>query len=842
MSNKGPFHVTQAVVNNSAHQTSPRPPLHGSASTFDRRGARAGEHAARPPARFSSLRSQEIVNHKQEPWGNTLLAQRYPISGNSYFWRTAYKAYEMLKQQAHRVDFGDLVLLPVKLLEGNDAIRAQLQGTYDHVLVDEYQDVNRSSVRLLAALRGDGKNLWAVGDAKQSIYRFRGASSFNMARFGKADFAGGKRGRLKRNYRSVSEIVDTFSAFAAGMKVGGADSALEADRGGGGNKPELRTVDRAEQQAVELADAIEGMRQAGRSYRDQAVLVTGQEKLSALGQELERLGVPVLFLGSLFERPEVKDLFALLTLLTDRRAMGLVRVGCWPEFQMPMADVAAVLDLIRAGQRAPAEWLKDQSALAGVSSQGRKALADLAAALDGFDQRSSPWETLTMVLLDRTRIAARIAGSSEVTDRAKGIAIWQLMNFVRAQPPVPGLPIVRLLERVRRLVRLGDDRDLRQLPACAQGIDAVRLMTIHGAKGLEFPVVHLPGMNADTIPRSPATPPCLPPDGMVEGAAESALEAFRAGQAEEYECLFYVALSRARDRLITYAPTQKSNGQARPLSPFIERLRPFFTQRHVTPARELPSAPETAAIELSINGSLRFDAHKIALYEVCPRRFFYTHILQIGGRRTQTAFMQMHEAVRTVFQGVLAGDAPIVDDAELDRKITEAFAANGLAEHGYVTDYKAFAVSMLRYFLSSRHGHTPEAPTSLRLDFGKEEILVRPDDVLVRPDGVRTLRSIRTGHQPSTDDDDVGAAAFLLAAQKAFPGAIVELVYLSDQTVRPLTLTAKKLQNRHDKLIGFLQDIRSGRFPADAAGRRCPGCPAFFVCGPTPPGILSKNF
>ncbi|MFX6254450.1 UvrD-helicase domain-containing protein, partial [Acinetobacter baumannii] len=83
----------------------------------------------------------------------------------------------------------------------------------DHVLVDEYQDVNRSSVRLLSALRPDGRNLWMVGDAKQSIYRFRGASSFNITRFGKEDFAGGNRGRLKRNYRSVPEIVASFSSF-----------------------------------------------------------------------------------------------------------------------------------------------------------------------------------------------------------------------------------------------------------------------------------------------------------------------------------------------------------------------------------------------------------------------------------------------------------------------------------------------------------------------------------------------------------------------------------------------------------------------------------------------------
>lgn len=753
-----------------------------------------------------------------------------------------YEAYETLKRQAYCVDFGDLVSMPVRLLEGEAAIRTHLQDRYHHVLVDEYQDVNRSSVRLLAALRRDGDNLWVVGDAKQSIYRFRGASSFNMTRFGTEDFVGGTRGRLKRNYRSVEEVVNAFSTFAVHMKAGDDDSGLEADRGISGHQPELRTADRAEQEIVALADAIEEMCRAGYAYRDQAVLCTGNEKLSTLGQNLERLGIPVLFLGSLFERPEVKDLLSLLSVLTDRRAMGLIRVACWSEFAMPIAEVAAVFDYLRGEAGAPGEWIRDLSAIPGLSEIGRKALSDLATALEGFDQTALPWTVLATLLLDRTRIAARIAGSADIAERTRGVAIWQLMNFLRVQPSGHGLPILRLLDRVRRLVRLGDDRDLRQLPAAAQGIDAVRLMTIHGAKGLEFPVVHVPGLNADTIPRTPPVPLCQPPEGMLEGGQGSALEIFRSGQAEEQECLFYVALSRARDRLFIYAPTQKSNGNNRPLSPFLDRLGRGLLQRHVSPARNLPPAPEAADVELLIDGGLRFSASQIALYESCPRRFFYTHILQIGGRRIATAFMQMHEAVRTVFQAIITSDALIIGDNDLEHRIAEAFAAHGLAEHGYVNEYKTFALTMVRYFVSIREGHTPETPTALSLTFGEEQIVVRPDDVLVRSDGGRTLRRVQTGHLRSTESKDVGAAAFVLAARQVFPDAVVELVHLADQVTRPLTLSPKELRNRRDKLVGFLQDIRHGRFPAAPSAHTCPGCPAFFVCGATPSGGLPKKF
>lgn len=751
-----------------------------------------------------------------------------------------YAAYEKLKRKAACIDFGDLVSLPVGLLESVPSIREHFQNLYEHVLVDEYQDVNRSSIRLLAALRREGRNLWAVGDVKQSIYRFRGASSFNIPRFGRTDFVGGKRGRLNRNYRSVGEIVDAFSSFAVGMKAGDAESGLEADRGDSGKRPELRSMPESDQQTGAIADAVEEMRQSGYRYRDQAILCTGNEKLSTLALELERVGIPVLFLGSLFERPEVKDLFALLTILTDPRAIGLVRVACWPQFMMPMPDVAVVLEHLRERDVKPGEWLDDQELIARLSGEGQVGVRALSTALSGLDRQSQPWKILATVLLDRTRVVAGIGASVSLADRTRGMAIWQLMNFIRVQPQGRGLPITRLLDRVRRLLRLGDDRDLRHLPKAAQGVEAVRLMTIHGAKGLEFPVIHIPGMNADTLPRTGAAPPCMPPDGMIEGCEGNAIEIFRAGEAEEQECLFFVAISRARDRLLLYAPTRKSGRQSRP-SPFLEKLGRVLLQQTVGVQRTVRPSAEAADIQLAVEGGMQLNGHQLALYESCPRRFFYTHVLRVGGRRTVTMFMQMHEAVRVVFQSVVAGEE--TPSAEiLGQKVGEEFAKQGLVEYGFEADYKELAMAMLRYFVSTRDKHRPEIPAALSLNFGEEQIIVMPDDVLVRSDGARVFRKIRTGHAGSKESEDVSAAAFVLAARQVFPDAVVEVVHLADETATPVSLTQRQLENRREKLAEFLVQIRQGRFPANPSTYMCPGCPAFFICGPTPAGVLPKKF
>ncbi|WP_407792376.1 UvrD-helicase domain-containing protein [Pigmentiphaga litoralis] len=746
-----------------------------------------------------------------------------------------YARYEEIKAASGCVDFGDLIMQPVLLLERDEAVRTQLQSDYDHVLVDEYQDVNRSSVRLLTALKPTGENLWVVGDAKQSIYRFRGASSFNMARFGREDFPEGIRDDLDINYRSTSKIVGAFSTFAATMSAADGPTALEADRAADCAPPEVITVSEGSLLTSALADSIEQFRAAGFRYRDQAVLCRGNDRLSDTGQELERAGVPVLFLGSLFERTEIKDLVAVLLLLVDKRAMGLVRTACWPEFAMTFEDVIRVFEHLRSTEAQPGAW---REGAPDVTPAGQAALADLSAALNGFDASSQPWTVLATLLLDRTRLPARIASSASVLDQAQGIAIWQFMNFARVQPKGQGLPIQRLADRVRRLLRLRDDRDLRQLPAAAQGIDAVRLMTIHGAKGLEFPVVHMVGVNQDSIPGAIRPSKCPPPTGMVTGGEGNPDEIARAAHNEEQECLFYVAMSRARDHLMFYGATAKSNGTSRPLSKFLDRIG-AVSRRLVTPLTVLPPAPDVAPIPLVFFGTPRFSSEAVSLYESCERRFLYTHLLQVGGRRRMSAFMLMHEAIREVYRKVVAQEA--ASTGQCEALLAEAFVTQGLHEHGYVEDYRAIANTMLGYYLDSRVGAEVEAPTALRITFDNHEVEVRPDEVLIR-DGVRTLRRVKTGHASSQEGKDVGAAAFVLAARAAFPDAVVELVSLADAEATPLVFSAKVLSNQQVKLGNILRDIRGGNFRAKASDMTCPNCPAFFVCGAVPPGTLSKNF
>ncbi|NKX32790.1 UvrD-helicase domain-containing protein, partial [Alteromonadaceae bacterium A_SAG1] len=211
-----------------------------------------------------------------------------------------YQVYETLLQRTDSVDFGDLVSLPVRLVESEPEVQQLLASRHKHILVDEYQDVNRASVRLIKAIAGEGKQLWVVGDSRQSIYRFRGASSINMKRFTE-DFPGAQVAGLDINYRSSSEIVDLYRHFSTNMRAsqGALPLQLQAHHGSLGKRPELRVATTPDDEIAVLAAAIMEKKSQGVEYKDQAILCTSNNRLSEIAASLEALGLPVLYLGSL---------------------------------------------------------------------------------------------------------------------------------------------------------------------------------------------------------------------------------------------------------------------------------------------------------------------------------------------------------------------------------------------------------------------------------------------------------------------------------------------------------------------------------------------------------------
>jgi len=756
---------------------------------------------------------------------------------------SVYELYEKAKVARQAVDFGDLIMLPTLLLEQDEAVRAATRLRHRHMLVDEYQDVNRASVRLVKALAGDGKHLWVVGDARQSIYRFRGASSANMAAFA-ADFPGAVSEPLEINYRSTQNVIDAYSAFAKGMAMPADLAALKlvASRDESGDIPEIRGFNTPDDEAAGIAASIRQLEKNGVSLRDQAVLCRTNPRIDEIARALEARGIPVLHLGSLFEREEIRDLLSLLTLATDRFGAGLVRICAMPRYQTPIQDVKRMLDHLRGGDKPALLRLDELSGLSGLSSQASATIKRLASDCASLKPAQGAWDYLTTILLDRSDWVRSLGASTGIADRMRGIAIWQFLNFLREQSPVSkGSPIHTMLDRVRNLVLLAEERDLRQVPEAALQMNAVRLMTIHASKGLEFEAVHLPGLVVTGIPAKYHGSRCPPPENMIAGATGSVAEQGRLAHEHEEECLFFVAMSRARTRLRLYFTKLQDNGKTRNPSPFLARVETKMRRIDTAPTLPLPVQPPPTNVQVTLPGDWSLTDRRVTSYERCPRRFFYTHVLGIGTARRATSFERTHSCIYELIDWlceIRLSSNPSRE--ETHSAFNEIWAKQGPTDPAYAADYLDLARNLVDGLIATGAGRRFREAKPLAIDFTNGRILVEAAEIAERSDGVILVRRIRSGHRGEKEFEKLEYFLYQRAAVQHFGAqTVVEAIHLTDnEAVDVPPLSPTQVTNRVKKTENLLGGINGGAFDPTPDAFTCPRCPHFFICAATPEGDL----
>ncbi len=756
-----------------------------------------------------------------------------------------YDLYEEALRKHGGVDFGDLIMRPTQLLEDDKAVRIGVQLRHRHVLVDEYQDVNRARARLLKTVAGNSKRLWVVGDARQSIYRFRGSSSENMARFG-SDYPDSVTDHLGVNYRSTEQIVHSFVAVAP--HIGASNDMLtlelEANRRKGPSRPEIRRFETLNEEAEGVAASIRQLEEAGVRLRDQAILCRTNRRLNEIASALEMRGIPVLHLGSLFEREEVRDLLAVLSLAVDPFGDALVRVGAMPRYGLMLQHVHNVSRFLRSLQEPALAGLAKAGQAPGLSTSGRKGIKRLAADLNGLCSSTNAWKFLAIFLFDHTDVAKELGCATSVMECMRAAAVWQFLNLVREQSPVGmGLPIQRTLDRVRQLVLLPEERDLRQVPAAALHLDAVRLMTVHGSKGLEFEAVHLPGLTVASFPSSNRGERCPPPRDMIDGSGNaSPREVAKRAHIDEEECLFFVALSCARTHLRLYHARKHSNGSNRSPSSFLNWLSGRYVHEMINPLKlSLPTNTlRMQPVEVSWPTDWAVTDSRLGSYEKCPRRFFYTHALGLGGARKSTAFSRTHDCLYDFLRWL--ADARRMGEPDLDEAET-AFDAiwqtRGPAEHALAADYRRLAFRLIAALLKAGAGQSFHDAQPLAIDFPNGRVLVEPNELAEMSDGTVIIRLVRTGYKRSDEYDRLEYTLYHLAAQSQFGGnAIVQALHLTDETHEPVVISGTKLGNRWKKSDTMLSGIASGEFPPKVDAVTCPRCPYFFICPSVPNGTL----
>ena len=742
-----------------------------------------------------------------------------------------FAAYEGLLEKQGVVDFADLIVKPARLLQDDPEVGEALRAQYEWILVDEYQDVNRASGVVLKLLAGARRNVWAVGDARQSIYRFRGASPANIRSF-EDDFEGAKRLSLEINYRSQAPVVELFTAFARDMKanVGGLPPTWESDRGRQDGEIRMEVATGLDAEAAGLAGEIERRRAQGVVYRDQAVLCRSHTYLARFASRLEALGTPVLYLGDLFERPEIRDLLALMSFTCEPERGGLLRVATFPEYGIPLEDVRTVLGFAAAEDLFPLQAIAQIDETPGITDAGKRRLASLRSHLD-FVRPGTPAAALLFeYLFTRSRYLDTVLGDDTVTGACKRVAIYQLLQFATEyQPTGDGNSRQQLLRWIRRLETFGDEKQLRQMPSSANGIDAVRLLTVHASKGLEFRAVHLPALGTSIFPANRKPTPCPPPDGML---SEDPLDS----HFEEEECLFFVAMSRARDflclsRAERYSESRKSS-HSRLLTGIAAHLPCVPDGPPSWDDAALAESEEAALVHLAADNE-EHKAEDLDQYIRCPRTYLYQRILHLSGARDDTAYVQFHRAVYSVLRWMGEVDTAIpVSGEEAVARLDAAWKETGPSDHPYATVYRDAGDNIVERAIARRASGAELLEADWLIARPEGRIRLRPDHVEIGADGP-IVRRLRTGRPPKKIDDDI-YALYLVGAKQELDGARVEALFLTTDEAKPVPMKETAIRNRLTKYDDAIAGIRAGRFAARPNDRTCPRCPQYFICSAIP--------
>jgi len=462
-----------------------------------------------------------------------------------------YAAYDEQCQREGVVDFAELLLRTFELLSRNEVLREHYRNRFRHILVDEFQDTNRLQYRWLKLLAGPKNIMFAVGDDDQSIYRFRGAHVGNMAEF-ERDFRVENVIRLEQNYRSHAHILAAANALIAHNKKRLGKNLWTS--AGQGEPVRIYEAQSDGYEASWLAEEVQALKRGGLRLADIGVLYRSNAQSRIIEHALFSNGIPYRVYGGLrfFERMEIKHALAYLRLVANPDDDGaFLRVANFPARGIGARSLEALQDAAKAGD---ASLYKAASGLSGKSGAALAAFLRLIESLKAETQGLLLPETVE-VMLERSGLVAYYKAERDGADRVENLS--ELVNAASAfvnegeEHDLPGFLAHAALES-------GENQ-------AAEGADALQLMTVHSAKGLEFHAVFITGLEEGLFPHEQSV---LEDDGL-----------------EEERRLMYVAITRARTRLyLSFAQTRMLHGQTRynVASRFLDEL-PEEAVKRLTP-------------------------------------------------------------------------------------------------------------------------------------------------------------------------------------------------------------------------------------------------------------------
>lgn len=506
-----------------------------------------------------ALPIKSVISEISRAKDNLLTPEDYELEYAAHDFRrkqiaTVYKSYQAHLKNSNALDFDDIIMQTVFLLRDHKDVREYYQNKFRYVSVDEFQDTNHAQFTLTALLCGGHKNIMVVGDDDQSIYRFRGAVIDNILGFDRK-YKNTRVIKLEQNYRSTSVILDAANAVIA-KNQGRKGKNLWTDRKDG-SKISLRLCDEQNSEARYIIEKISALVAAKKySFRDCAILYRTNAQSNIIERSFAKSGIPYRMLGGLRfnDRKEIRDIVAYLQFIVNPAdSERMKRIINEPKRGIGNTTVEGILAIAREEETGVFEVMQNADNYTALSRSASKlkVFAGIISSLRALLDTDISLEAFVNQVLDRSGYRQMLIDAGEEDkERLENIEEFisgaiEYENAMKNEEQEPTL--IGFLEE-NALVSDVDRYD--------ETADAVVMMTVHSAKGLEFPVVFLPGME----------------DGLFPGMQAVLGDA---SELEEERRLAYVALTRAKDMIfITHTKNRMLYGRTsyNPISRFVEEI------------------------------------------------------------------------------------------------------------------------------------------------------------------------------------------------------------------------------------------------------------------------------
>jgi len=808
-------------------------------------------------AAFAEKLAAELVGREQEEGYDVLVeeaAQQVELA-------ETYAAYQGLLVESGFVDFGDQITMTLRLFREHPTVLERYRQRFRYILVDEFQDTNYAQFELLKLLSSH-RNLTVCGDDDQSIYKFRGAAISNILGFQEA-FPEAEMIVLDQNYRSTQAILDSAYRLIQNnnpdrLEVRSSITKKLHSNSERGRAPLHHHFETLEEECDFVADAIATRHsEDDRPFSDFAVLVRSNAQADSFLRALNLSHIPWRFSGSrgLYDQEIIRSAIAFLRVLADPRdTLSLHYLASLDPYEVPAESLALATAYAQRQNKSLLQTFRILSNNAGFLDVTPDALERMGRLLGDLDvmlplsTKERTGELLFRYLSTQTGMIERLSNSSHPAD------IQRVQNLARLFSIVERFARVARYDRVAWFIDYLDDLieagDNPPVGDAQWDTDAVSVLTIHQAKGLEFPIVFLVGLVSGRFPSTNRSDPVPLPDGLVKDLV-SGSDFHR----QEERRLFYVGMTRAKDDV--YFTSGQDYGGKRPRKPSLfvsealdldasqvtpERRSPLLRiTRHGDSEKTEPSKLPELVLFPQGEEILTLSHRKIDDFLTCPKKYKYIHLLRVPIRQHHAMIYgnAIHQAIRIFQLNRIAGrETPISELHDVFRKAwqTEGFLTREHEELRLQQGLKA-----LTSF------HAAEADSKLIPAYVEKRFSITLDDVRLVGifdridvvDGKGTIIDYKTSDIQNEEQavrrtkDSRQLALYSLAYQQLFEGLPValELRFLTPDIIIGRAKPTKKMLDKAQQDIETASaGIRLGEFPGEPSYRACQYCSYAGIC------------